>query len=71
MNALFAKEVSIRLAEDGKKFVCTTKYGRFFSRTTEVSLNCQPAPDTVDDNAVVPLKKRLTYGSMYGFSADE
>lgn len=60
MKTLFAKEVSIRLAEDGRKFICTTKYGRFYSKTTEVSLTCQPAPDTRDET-LVPAKKRTIY----------
>ena len=56
MNTLFARDVYIRLAEDNSAFLCTIKRGRFYSKTTEVALNCQPVPEPVD--ALVPMKRR-------------
>lgn len=66
MKAFFEKEISIRLADEGGKFVCTTKYGKFFSRTTEVSLS-QPKPEAIEDPAMISVKKR----SLYGLSEEE
>jgi len=56
MKNPFAREVYIRLAEGGKAYVSTVKYGRFYSRTTEVPLH-QPVAD--DDKAHALVKKRL------------
>lgn len=58
MNTLFARNVYIRLAEDNSAFVCTIKRGRFYSKTTEVALNCQLIPEPVDEKALVPIKRR-------------
>ena len=58
MNRLFAQDVYIRLAEDNSAFACTIKYGRFYSKTNEVALNCQLIPETVDEKAMMPLKRR-------------
>ncbi len=59
MKALFRREVSIRLSEDGTAFVSTVKYGGFFSRTTAIPLKIQPLPDSVEDKALVPVRKRI------------
>lgn len=67
MKELFAKHVSIRLADDGRKFVCTTKYGRFFSRSTEVSIECGSLPEPREEKAAVPFKRR----SIYWLPAEE
>ncbi len=58
MKALFRREVTIRLSEDGTAFVSTVKYGRFFSKTTAIPLNRQPLPESVEDKALVPVRKR-------------
>jgi len=58
MNKLFAKDIYIRLAEDKSAFVCTTKWGRFFSKIIEFALRCQRTPEPVDEKAPVPLKVR-------------
>jgi len=60
MKRLFAQEVYIRLAEDNSAFACTTKYGRFFSKTTEFVLNYLVLPEPVDDKAPVPIKRRYS-----------
>jgi len=58
MNTFFAQDIYIRLAEDSSVFVCTIKRGRFYSKTTEVALNCQLVPEPVDEKALVPMKRR-------------
>jgi len=58
MNTLFAQDVYIRLAEDNSAFVCTIKWGGFFSKMTEFALNCQFKPEPVDDKVLLPLKRR-------------
>jgi hypothetical protein len=58
MKTLFRREVYIRLAEDGTAFVSTVKYGGFFSRTIAIPLNRQPLPDSAEDKALVPQRKR-------------
>lgn len=64
MKKLFAKEVFIRLAEDDSAFVCTTKYGKFFSKAAEFALNSQsvPAPEPIEVEVPVPLKRRSFLG---------
>jgi len=64
MNTLFTKDVYIRLAEDKSAFVCTTKWGRFFSKMTEFALRCQRTPEPVDQNAPVPLKRRSSTSGL-------
>jgi hypothetical protein len=61
MNTLFGREVYIRLSEDGTHFVSTTRYGRFYTKTAEFALNCQPAPETVDEKSPVPARKRFSH----------
>jgi hypothetical protein len=58
MNAPFSKEVYIRLAEDESAFLCTTTYGKFYSKTTEVALDCQLLREPVDENVLLPLRRR-------------
>ena len=61
MNTLFSQEIYIRLTEDNSAFVCTIKRGRFYSKTTEVALNCELVPEPVDEKALVPLKRRSSH----------
>ncbi len=61
MNTLFARNVYIRLAEDNSAFVFTIKCGKFYSKTTEVALNCQLIPEPVDEKALVPIKRRSSH----------
>ena len=58
MNTLFTKEVYLRLSEDKSAFVCTTRWGRLFSKMTEFALKFQRIPETVDEKAPVPSKRR-------------
>jgi hypothetical protein len=61
MNTLFAQDIYIRLTEDNSAFLCTIKRGRFYSKTTEVALNCQLVPEPVGEKALVPLKRRSSH----------
>jgi hypothetical protein len=45
MDNLFAQDIYIRLAEDYSAFICTTKYGRFSSKTIEFTLNEPVTPE--------------------------
>jgi hypothetical protein len=58
MNTLFSQEIYIRLTEDNSAFLCTIKRGRFYSKSTEVALNCQAVPEPVGEKALVALKRR-------------
>ena len=58
MNSLFTKDIYIRLADNNSAFLCTIKRGRFYSKTTEVALNCELVPEPVDEKALVPMKRR-------------
>ena len=64
MKRLFGREVYIRLTEDGKNFACTTRYGKFFTKTSEFVLDGQPALDPADhNNVVVQRKEKSSQGS--------
>jgi hypothetical protein len=41
-ESFFAREVYIRLAEDGGGFVCTVQRGRFLSRSAEFGVEGHP-----------------------------
>jgi len=59
VRALFRREVSIRLSEDGTAFLSTVQYGRFFSKTSTIPLKPQSLPEPVEDKALVPARKRI------------
>jgi hypothetical protein len=59
MNGLFAREVYIRLSEDGSHFVCTTAYGRFYTKKAEFALDDPSAAEVVEEKSLVPLRNRL------------
>lgn len=59
MNGLFAREVYIRLSEDGAHFVCTTEYGRFYTKKAEFALDGPSEPEAADEKSLVPLRNRL------------
>jgi hypothetical protein len=60
MDTLFAGDVYIRLAEDNTGFVCTVKYGKFYSTATEFALEQSPAPAVSDEMAPALARKRLS-----------
>ncbi len=56
MNGLFGRELYIRLAPDGKAFVCTTRYGKFYSKAKKFLLGeAGPAEESAPAR-----KKRVT-----------
>jgi hypothetical protein len=57
MRSPFSKEVYIRLADDETALICTSKYGRLFSKATAFPLQRQPAHD-VDAEATTPRAVR-------------
>jgi hypothetical protein len=59
MNGLFSREVYIRLSEDGAHFVCTTEYGRFYTKKAEFALSDAPEPEPAHEKSLVPLRNRL------------
>ena len=62
MNRLFGRGVYIRLTDGDKNFACTTacttRFGKFFSRTAEFALSEQPVLDAADQHAMVEGKKK-------------
>ncbi|HLG96295.1 MAG TPA: hypothetical protein VKX49_08285 [Bryobacteraceae bacterium] len=56
MNRFFGRELYIRLAEGEQVFVCTTKFGKLFSRTKRISLNETPM-EVSDESTSVPSRK--------------
>lgn len=62
MRTLFGRQVYIRLSDDGTHLVSTTRYGRFFRRTSEFDVsylvNREDARETVDEKSLAPVKKR-------------
>jgi hypothetical protein len=61
MRTLFGREVYIRLSEDGTHFISTVKYGKFFTRTKQLALKCEPAPEGLEDHSLAPVRKRFSY----------
>lgn len=61
MSTLFGREVYIRLSEDGTHFISTIQYGRFYTKTAEIALHPEPAPEAVDEKSLAPLRKRHSY----------
>jgi hypothetical protein len=55
LEALFAKEVSIRLVEEEAAFVCTVRYGGFLGSATQFALQAAPAalPDRQEEGPPV------------------
>ena len=56
MNRFFGRELYIRLAENEPAFVCTTKYGKLFSRAKRILLNQEP--EAPEDRTSTVSKKR-------------
>jgi hypothetical protein len=57
MNRFFGRELYIRLAENEPAFVCTTTYGKLFSRAKRVLLN-REREVAAEDSTSMPSKKR-------------
>jgi hypothetical protein len=57
MRFPFSKEVYIRLTDDEAALICTSKYGRLFSRAITFPVRRQPAHD-VDAEATTPRVAR-------------
>lgn len=47
----FQNEIYIRIAPDGKAFLCTVKFGPLYSKTLEYRVS-------LPDDATAPLKRR-------------
>jgi hypothetical protein len=58
MNTFFGRELYIRLAQDEGAFVCTTRYGKIYTKAKKFLLQ-GPAAD-VDENSEPVRKKRRT-----------
>jgi hypothetical protein len=52
MRSPFSKEVYIRLTDDETALICTSKYGRLFSKATAFPLQAQPVRDVHAEIAV-------------------
>jgi len=55
MNPLFGRELYIRLAQNQDGFVCTTRYGKFYSKAKKFLLH-EVAP--AHENEAAPVRKR-------------
>jgi hypothetical protein len=64
LRGLLQKEIYIRLDDDQNTFLCTVRYGRLFSKRTEVSLVEAPIEHLVapDQTQRVPLRKQSENG---------
>lgn len=60
LRTLFAREVSIRLAEDGMNFICTTQYGKFYTKTTHIPLQVKRASEPIAEKFLFSGRKRLS-----------
>jgi hypothetical protein len=61
MKGLFRRDVYIRLADDGMNFVCTTQYGRFYTKTRQIPLHVEPKPEPADEMSLLQARKRFSY----------
>jgi hypothetical protein len=68
MRSPFSKEVYIRLTDDEAALICTSKYGRLFSKAITFPLQRQPARD-VDAEAATPRVARWPR-SLLGLSGE-
>jgi hypothetical protein len=65
-ESLFAREVYIRLAEDGGRFICTVRRGRFLSRSAEFRVEGHPilslerTEELLSTRARPPIPPRLS-----------
>jgi hypothetical protein len=66
MNTLFAGNVYIRLADDNSGFVCTIRYGKFYSKATEFALHQSPPPVVSDEMAPALARKRSSRRAASG-----
>lgn len=57
MRSPFSKEVYLRLTDDETAVICTSKYGRIFSKAITLPLRNQPAHN-VDAEASTPRAAR-------------
>jgi len=57
MNTFFGRELYIRLASDEGAFVCTTKYGKFYSKAKKFLLH-ELSPRAAHENEPAPARKR-------------
>jgi len=58
MKRLFKGEVYIRLEDNPAGFVCTVKYGKFYSKETGFAFHQLPTPDVLDEKVGVFARKR-------------
>jgi hypothetical protein len=56
MNRFFGRELYIRLASDEGAFVCTTKYGKFYSQAKKFLLH-ELAPWAAHESEPAPVRK--------------
>lgn len=60
MSKFFGRELYIRLASDEAAFVCTTKYGKFYSQAKKFLLHeLAPRAAHADEPAPVRKKRRI------------
>ena len=57
MNKFFGRELYIRLAGDEGAFVCTTKYGKFYSKAKKFLLH-ELTPPAEHETGPAPVRKR-------------
>jgi len=57
MNTFFGRELYIRLASDEGAFVCTTRYGKFYSKAKKFLLH-ELRPPAAHENEPAPVRKR-------------
>ncbi len=60
MNKFFGRELYIRLAGDEGAFVCTTKYGKFYSKAKKFLLHELTPRAAYEDEPSPVRKKRRT-----------
>jgi len=57
MNRFFGRELYIRLASDEGAFVCTTTYGKFYSKAKKFLLH-ERAPAAMHENEPAQVRKK-------------
>ena len=62
MNPFFGRELYIRLAQDEGAFVCTTRYGKIYTKAKKFLLQ-GPAAD-IDENESEPVRKKRRISSL-------
>ena len=64
MNAIFGREIYIRLTDDRAGLVCTVKYGRFYTKVNEFALGHQLLPREAEEESMAFLRKRGSHRAV-------